>query len=35
MGKERYGQNSGSEDKYFEVLDFIINILKKHEQILD
>ncbi len=28
-------KNSGSEDKYFEALDFIINILKKHEQILD
>ena len=28
-------KNSGSEDKYFEALDFIINVLKKHEQILD
>jgi len=27
--------NSGSEDKYFEALDFVINVLKKHEQILD
>ena len=28
-------KNSGSEDKYFEALDFLINVLKKHEQILD
>ena len=28
-------QNDGSEDKYFEALDFVINVLKKHEQILD
>lgn len=28
-------KDSGSEDKYFEVLDFVINVLKKHEQILD
>jgi hypothetical protein len=28
-------KKSGSEDKYFEALDFIINVLKKHEQILD
>ena len=28
-------KNSGSEDKYFEALDFIINVLKKHEKILD
>ena len=28
-------KNSGSEDKYFEALDFVINVLKKHEQILD
>jgi uncharacterized coiled-coil protein SlyX len=25
----------GSKDKYFEALDFIINVLKEHEQILD
>jgi hypothetical protein len=28
-------KNSGSEDNYFEALDFVINVLKKHEQILD
>ena len=28
-------KNSGSEDKSFEALDFLINVLKKHEQILD
>ena len=28
-------KNDGSEDKYFEALDFVINVLKKHEQILD
>jgi len=27
--------NSGSEDKSFEALEFLINVLKKHEQILD
>lgn len=28
-------KNSESKDKYFEALDFAINVLKKHEQILD
>ncbi len=28
-------ETPGSKDKYFEALDFIINVLKEHEQILD
>lgn len=28
-------KDSGSRDKYLEALDFIINVLKEHEQILD
>ena len=28
-------KNHGSRDKYLEALDFIINVLKEHEQILD
>ena len=29
------GENPGSKDKYLEALDFIINVLKEHEQTLD
>ena len=28
-------KNAGSTDKYLEALDFIINVLKEHEQVLD
>ena len=36
IGKVKLWQRTdGSEDKYFEALDFVINVLKKHEQILD
>ncbi len=34
MGREMV-ETSGSKDKPFMALDFIINILKEHEQVLD